>query len=88
VSSVIARLKSTEAADEAARTRRAQNALRQLTGLTAHAATSLQARTDIAEGWVVWFKRAQPLARSKSWSPYANAYNLREIPVSEAVRAA
>ncbi len=53
-----------------------------------HEAFTLQGHTAIAEGWQTWFIQAQPLRRSASWAPYANAYNLAEIPVAAAVRAA
>lgn len=68
---------------------RAEAVLRDLAGgLSHHEAFTLQAHTAIAEGWSTWFIQAQPLRRSASWVPYANAYNLAEIPVAAAVRAA
>ena len=80
---------STQAAAETTRQARAEAVLRDLAGgLSHHEAFTLQAHTAIAEGWQTWFIQAQPLRRSASWAPYANAYNLAEIPVAAAVRAA
>ena len=76
------------AAAEKSRLERGEANLKALTGLTDREAFSLKAHTEIVEGWKVWFHRAQPLSRSKSWEPFANAYNLAEIPVSRAVREA
>lgn len=57
-------------------------------GLSEHEALSLKAHCEIAQGWQVWFKKAQPLKKSHSWPAFANAYNLAEVPVSKAVREA
>lgn len=77
-----------EAAAEARR-QRGETQLRLLAGgLSDHEALSLKAHCEISDGWQIWFKKAQPLGRSASWTPYANAYNMAEIPVSKAVREA
>lgn len=57
-------------------------------GLSEHEALSLKAHCEIARGWQVWFVKNQPLKRSRSWSPFAHAYNLAEVPVTKAVRDA
>jgi transposase InsO family protein len=77
--------------DAAAALRKQQRGEEQLKmlagGLSDHEALSLKAHCEIAEGWQVWFVRHQPLKRSHSWSPFAHAYNLAEVPVSAAIRA-
>jgi putative transposase len=77
-----------EEEQEAARARRQQTAeavLRDLAGgLSAREALTLSAHSEIAQGWQVWFVKAQPLKKSASW----DAYNAREIPIAEAIREA
>jgi putative transposase len=81
-----------EVEEEAAASRRQEMAEAQLKdlagGLSEREALSLTAHCEIAQGWQIWFHRAQPLRRSASWLPFANAYALTEIPVSRAVREA
>ncbi len=81
-----------EEEQEAAAARRQQTAeavLRDLAGgLSVREALTLSAHSEIAQGWQIWFAKAQPLKKSASWDPYAHAYNLAEIPVSRAVREA
>lgn len=79
-------------ADEAAaverRAEQAESALRDLACLSERASATLAARSEIATSWQAWFHKAQPpMKRSASWGPFARAYNLAEIPVSEATRA-
>lgn len=73
---------------EVSRQQRGEANLRELTSLSERESLTFKAHTEIVNGWKVWFTRAQPLRKSKSWEPYANAYNLAEIPVSKAVREA
>lgn len=85
----MARLREEDAAAQQSRDERAQEQLRMLAGgLSGHEAMSLTAHCEIARGWQVWIVKQPRLKRSNSWDPFANAYNLAEIPVSAAVRAA
>jgi transposase InsO family protein len=89
---LVATLSDFQASEEEAKQARhskAEVALRNLAGgLSEHEALTLKAHCEIAQGWQVWFVKAQPLRRSASWAPYANAYNLREVPITQAIRAA
>lgn len=86
---MLAQFEAEESAAQASRQERSEAQLRELAGgLSPREALSLTAHCEIAQGWQVWFFKAQPLGRSASWLPYANAYNLAEIPVSKAVREA
>lgn len=85
----IAKLNEADAAAAKAREERATEQLRMLAGgLSAHEALSLNGHCEIAQGWKVWFAKQQPLKKTNSWAPFANAYNLAEVPVSKAVRDA
>jgi len=86
--SSLADIKARQAADESARKDQAEAILRDLAGLSERASLTLNARSEIARGWQVWFVQAQPMQRSASWLPYADAYNAREIPMAEAIREA
>ena len=77
-----------EEAKALSRAERAEAFLKAATGLSDHEALSLKAHCEIAEGWQVWFVKRQPMKRSHSWLPFANAYNLAEVPVSKAIRDA
>lgn len=81
-------LQAEEEAARAAKVAAAEAQLQMLTGLSEREALSLKAHCEIADGWKVWFVRAQPLKKSHSWAPYAAAYNGAEVPVSKAVREA
>lgn len=86
---VMAKRDEDEAAAALSKQQRGEEQLKMLAGgLSDHEALSLKAHCEIAEGWKVWFVRHQPLKRSNSWSPFAHAYNLAEVPVSAAIRAA
>ncbi|WP_300335575.1 transposase family protein [Accumulibacter sp.] len=86
----LADLQTKQEAVEAERRQKGEAILRDLAGgISPHAALSLNAHCAIAEGWQVWFAKAQqPINKSASWALYAHAYNLGEIPVSKAVREA
>ena len=86
---ILARFEDEETAAAERRQETAEEQLKELAGgLSPREALSLTAHCEIAQSWKVWFVRAQPVARSASWLPYSNAYNLAEIPVSKAVREA
>lgn len=87
--SAIEQMKVQEHAAKATRAAKAQDVLKELAGgLSDHEAFSMTAHCEIAGGWKVWFTKAQPLRKSKSWVPFASAYNLAEVPVAKAVREA
>ena len=87
--SALDRLKAADEAAEQAKAARGEAQLRVLNGgLSAHEALSLTGHCAIAQGWQVWFAKAQPIKKTNSWAPYTNAYNGAEIPVSKAVREA
>lgn len=89
LTTVLAQFEEEQEAALARRQQTAEAVLRDLAGgLSAREALTLSAHSEIAQGWQIWFVKAQPLKKSASWAPYANAYNLVEIPVSQAVRAA
>lgn len=89
---VIATLKKLEEDDEKAsqeRQARAEQVMKELAGgLSDHEALSLNAHCEIAQGWSIWFVKKQPMRRSNSWAPFANSYNVGEVPVSKAIRHA
>lgn len=77
--------------EEKARQERAQRGeqfLKEMTGLSDKESLSFTAHCEISEGWRVWFVKRQPLKRSKSWAPFAQAYEFGEVPVSKAVKEA
>lgn len=67
---------------------RAEAFLQALSGLDDHEAASLKAHCEIAEGWQVWFVKRQPMKKSHSWAPFAQAWEFGEVPASKAVREA
>ncbi len=81
-------IEAAEAAKAMSRQERAEAFLQAATGLSDHEALSLKAHCEIAEGWQIWFKKAQPMKRSHSWAPFSQSYQFGEILVSKAVRAA
>lgn len=89
LTTMLAEFEAAELAAEATRRQKGEAILCDLAGgLSTHEALSMQAHCEIAEGWQVWFAKAQPLRKSASWAPFANAYNAREVPISQAVREA
>ena len=89
LTAILAQFEAEEEAAANSRQERSEAVLRELAGgLSEREALSLTAHCEIAQGWQIWFHRAQPLRRSASWVPYTNAYALAEIPVSRAVREA
>lgn len=84
----IAELQQQETDEKAARQQRAEAFLKEVTGLSEREALSFTAHCRIAEGWQVWFVKRQPMRRSHSWAPFAQAYEFGEIPVSKAIREA
>lgn len=89
LTSALAKIKADEVAAADDRQLRAEAALRELAGqLSEREALSLRAHCDIAQGWKIWFAKRQPMRRSQSWSPYAEAYNLGEIPIAREIRLA
>jgi len=89
LTTMLAEFECAELAAEAERRQKGEAILRDLAGgLSAHESLSMAAHCEIAESWTVWFHKAQPLRKSASWVPYANAYNAQEVPISKAVRAA
>lgn len=81
-------IEAEEAEHAKAKQARAEAFLQAATGLSDHEALSLKAHCEIAEGWQVWFVKRQPMKKSHSWAPYAQAYEFGEVPVSKAVRDA
>ena len=81
-------IENDEAEKSASRQARGEAFLKALAGLSDQEAQSLKAHCEIAEGWQVWFAKRQPMKRSHSWAPYAQAYEFGEVPVSKAVREA
>jgi putative transposase len=89
LTTVLARFEEEQEAAAVTRQQTAEAVLRDLAGgLSPRQALTLSAHCEIAQGWQVWFVKAQPLQKSASWDPYAHAYNGAEIPVSKAVREA
>ena len=66
----------------------AETFLKEISGLSDKEAFSFKAHCEISGGWQVWFVRRQPMKRSHSWAPFAQAYSFGEVPVSKAVRDA
>lgn len=89
LTTMLADFEAAEVAAAATRREKGEAILRDLAGgLSTHEALSMQAHCEIAEGWQVWFVKAQPLRKSSSWEPFASAYNAHEVPISRAVREA
>ena len=89
VSHFLLKLQEEQEASAERRAAKAEEVLRDLAMLSEKEATSLSGHCAIAEGWQVWFAKAQPpIHKSASWVPYAHAYNLGEIPMAKAIREA
>lgn len=82
-------LSTMEATDEAARAERLAKGeafLRDIANLSQNASLSLQAHMEIAQAYMEWFVKHQPLRRSASWDVFCGAYKAGEVQVSAEAR--